>query len=163
MARRSRLTGDIRLRKVLRTIHQTVDNEVKVAMQEGADKILASMKQFVPKDTGAGAEALTAYVAPSGLDAQIGLRGKKANRRFFYLRFIEYGTKGNYRGQKGGRRTLQATNKTDGRNWFGKSPDIPSMPAHPWLRPALDVNREVVLADVRAAVGRTLTKAAGVR
>jgi HK97 gp10 family phage protein len=157
------LSGDFRLRKVLRTIHQNVDNEVKVAMQEGADRILASMKQFVPKDTGAGAEALTAYVAPSGLDAQIGLRGKKANRRFYYLRFIEYGTKGNYKGMASGSKTRQAKNKTNGKAWFGKSPNIPALPAHPWLRPALDVNREVVLADIRAAVGRTLTKAAGVR
>ncbi|WP_033728892.1 HK97-gp10 family putative phage morphogenesis protein [Pseudomonas putida] len=159
MVRRSRLTGDIRLRKMLRAIHQTVDNEVRGAMQEGAEKILASMKEFVPKDTGAGAAALTAYVAPSGLDAQIGLRGKKANRRYFYLRFLEYGTKGNFKGQENGRRKGRAANKTDGSNWFGKSPDIPAMPAHPWLRPAMDVNREVVLADIRAAVGRTLDRA----
>lgn len=93
MVRRSRMSGDFKLRKVLRTIHQTVDNEVRAAMQDGADKILDSMREFIPKDTGEGAEALTAYVAKSGLDAQIGLRGKKANRRFFYLRFLEYGTK----------------------------------------------------------------------
>lgn len=128
-------------------------------MQDGAEKILASMKEFVPKDTGAGAAALTAYVAPSGLDAQIGLRGKKANRRYFYLRFLEYGTKGNIKGQDNGRRTGRDANKTDGTHWFGKAPDIPAMPAHPWLRPAMDVNREVVLADIRAAVARTLDRA----
>ncbi|HDS1728968.1 TPA: HK97 gp10 family phage protein [Pseudomonas putida] len=160
MVRRSRMSGDFKLRKVLRTIHQTVDNEVRAAMQDGADKILDSMREFIPKDTGEGAEALTAYVAKSGLDAQIGLRGKKANRRFFYLRFLEYGTKGYFDGKRSGSRNQREANKTDGRNWYGKHPDIPAMPAHPWLRPALDVNREVVLADIRAAVGRTLQKAA---
>ncbi|WP_449432351.1 HK97-gp10 family putative phage morphogenesis protein [Pseudomonas putida] len=160
MARRSRMSGDFKLRKLLRTIHQTVDNEVRVAMQEGADKILGSMREFIPKDTGAGADALTAYVAKSGLDAQIGLRGKKANRRFFYLRFLEYGTKGYSGGKRAGNRNPREANKTDGENWYGKRPDIPAMPAHPWLRPAMDVNREVVLADISAAVGRTLQKAA---
>ncbi|MEW2925023.1 MULTISPECIES: HK97-gp10 family putative phage morphogenesis protein [Pseudomonas] len=160
MARRSRMSGDFKLRKLLRTIHKTVDNEVRAAMQDGAEKILGSMREFIPKDTGAGANALTAYVAKSGLDAQIGLRGKKANRRYFYLRFLEYGTKGYSGGKRAGNRTQRAANKTDGDHWYGKYPDIPAMPAHPWLRPAMDVNREVVLADIHAAVGRTLQKAA---
>ena len=159
MARRSRLAGDFKLRGTLRRIHQTMDNEVKVAMQEGANRILESMRDFVPKDTGEGAAALTAFVSKSGLDAQIGLRGKKANKRFFYLRFIEYGTKGYIGGKRSGNRNKRATNKTDGSHFFGKYPDIPARPAHPWLRPAYDVNREFVLANIRAAVTRTLKKA----
>lgn len=159
MARRSRLSGDFKLRRTLRNIHQTMDNEVKVAMQDGADRILESMREFVPKDTGEGAAALSAFVSKSGLDAQIGLRGKKANRKYYYLRFIEYGTKGYTEGKRSGGRNKRATNKSDGKSFFGKYPDIPARPAHPWLRPALDVNREFVLANIRAAVARTLRKA----
>lgn len=159
MARRSRLSGDFKLRRTLRNIHQTMDNEVKVAMQDGADRILESMREFIPKDTGEGAAALSAFVSKSGLDAQIGLRGKKDNRKFYYLRFIEYGTKGYTEGKRSGGRNKRVTNKSDGSSFFGKYPDIPARPAHPWLRPALDVNREFVLASLRAAVNRTLRKA----
>lgn len=159
MTRRSRLSGDFKLRRTLRNIHQTMDNEVKVAMQDGADRILESMREFVPKDTGEGVAALSAFVSKSGLDAQIGLRGKKANRKYYYLRFIEYGTKGYTEGKRSGGRNKRVTNKSDGKSFFGKYPDIPARPAHPWLRPALDVNREFVLANLRAAVNRTLKKA----
>lgn len=157
--RRSRLDGDFKLRKLLRTIHQTADNEVKVAMQEVSQKLLATMQELVPKDTGAGAAALTAFVSKSGLDAQVGLRGKKANKRFYYLRFLEYGTKGYTEGKRSGGRNRRVSNKSDGSHFFGKHPDIPARPAHPWLRPAYDVNREFIQASLRAAVNRTLKKA----
>lgn len=182
-ARRSRMSGDFKLRKTLRNIHSQLDNELKPAMQEAADKVLATMKQLVPRDSGQAAEALEAFVSKSGLDAQIGLRGKKDNRRFFYLKFLEYGTKGYsgtlYRRKDGdalggehttnrdrsklsgknrlGRR--ETKNKSDGAHFFGKYPDIPARPAHPWLRPAYDVNKEFVLASIRHAVSNTLKRA----
>ncbi|WP_460420824.1 HK97-gp10 family putative phage morphogenesis protein [Pseudomonas sp. ZL2] len=183
MARRSRMSGDFKLRRTLRNIHTMMDNELKPAMQSGADQILQTMRNLVPKDTGAAAAALEAFVSASGLDAQIGLRGKRNNRRFFYLRFVEYGTKGysgklyhrsdadavsgshttnRDRSQLSGKNRLgrrDTKNKSDGTTFFGKYPDIPARPAHPWLRPAMDVNRDVVLADIAEAVRRTLRKA----
>ena len=182
-ARRSRMSGDFKLRKTLRNIHAQLDNELKPAMQEAADKVLATMKQLVPRDSGQAADALEAFVSKSGLDAQIGLRGKKDNRRFFYLRFLEYGTKGysgtlyrrNDADAVGGEHTTnrdrsklsgksrlgrrETKNKSDGANFFGKYPDIPARPAHPWLRPAYDVNKEFVLASIRHAVSNTLKRA----
>lgn len=182
-SRRSRMSGDFKLRRTLRNIHATMDNELVPAMQEAADKVLATMKQLVPKDTGAAAAALKTFVSKSGLNAEIGIRGKKDMRRFFYLRFAEYGTKG-YSGtlyrrgdsnSVGGGHTnnrdrsklrgknrlgrRETKNKSDGTNFYGKYPDIPARPAHPWLRPAMDVNREFVLASIQAAVARTLSKA----
>ncbi|MDH0300629.1 MULTISPECIES: HK97-gp10 family putative phage morphogenesis protein [unclassified Pseudomonas] len=159
MARRSSIRGDIRLRRTLRNIHKTMDNELKPAMEIAANRILESQRQLIPKDTGAAAAALKVYVSPSGLDAQIGIRGKRDNRRFFYLRFLEYGTKGYTGDKRAGNRNRQTKNKSDGQNFFGKHPDIPARPAHPWLRPAMDVNREYVMADIEAAVRRTLRKA----
>lgn len=80
-------------------------------------------------------------------------------RRFFYLKFLEYGTKG-YTGKKrAGGRNRQNRNKSDGSTFYGKYPDIPARPAHPWLRPAMDVNRDFVMANIQAAVARTLDKA----
>ncbi|UBM27187.1 HK97 gp10 family phage protein [Pseudomonas sp. p1(2021b)] len=159
MARRSSLRGDIRLRRTLRNIHRTMDNELKPAMEDAANRILATQQELIPKDTGAAAAALKVYVSPSGLDAQIGIRGKRDNRRFFYLRFIEYGTKGYIGEKRAGNRNKRATNKSDGTHFFGKYPDIPARPAHPWLRPSMQVNREYVMADIEAAVRRTLRKA----
>jgi HK97 gp10 family phage protein len=175
------MSGNFQLRKTLRNIHMQLDNELKPAMQEAADKLLDTMKQLVPRDSGQAAEALEAFVSKSGLDAQIGLRGKKDNRRFFYLRFLEYGTKG-YNGtlyrrkdtdsiggehtnnrdksKMGGRRNAlrarDTKNKSDGAHFFGKYPDIPA----PWLRPAYDVNKEFILASIKHAVSNTLQRAA---
>ncbi|WP_433886675.1 HK97-gp10 family putative phage morphogenesis protein [Pseudomonas vranovensis] len=159
MARRSSIRGDIRLRRTLRNIHKNMDNELRPEMEKAANRILATQQQLMPKDTGAAAAALRVYVSPSGLDAQIGIRGKRDNRKFFYLRFIEYGTKGYIGGKRAGNRNKRATNKSDGEHFFGKYPDIPARPAHPWLRPSMDVNREYVMADIESAVRRTLRKA----
>ncbi|WP_313327015.1 HK97-gp10 family putative phage morphogenesis protein [Pseudomonas qingdaonensis] len=184
MARRSKLLGDFKLRRTLRNINKTMDNELKPAMEQAAGRILATQQQLIPKDTGAAASALRVYVSPSGLDAQIGIRGKRDNRRFYYLRFIEYGTKGysgtlyqradrnavggvhtnnrdksQLRGRRNSIRQRDTKNKSDGQNFFGKYPDIPARPAHPWLRPSMDVNREYVMADIETAIRRTLRKA----
>lgn len=158
-ARRSRMSGDFKLRKTLRNIHTQLDNELKPAMQEAADKLLATMKELIPKDTGEGAAALTAFVSKSGLDAQVGIRGKKLNRRFFYLGIVERGSKGYTEGKRAGGRNKRATNKSDGSTFFGKYPDIPARPAHPWLRPAYDVNKEFILASINQAVSNTLKRA----
>jgi HK97 gp10 family phage protein len=153
------MSGDFKLRRTLRNIHQTMDNELRPAMQDAANQILSTMQQLIPRDTGEAASALQASVSKSGLDAQIGIRGKKDNRRFFYLRFLEFGTKGYSGTKRAGNRSRRPSNKSDGKSFFGKYPDIPALPAHPWLRPALDVNREMVLAQISAAVGRTLKNA----
>jgi HK97 gp10 family phage protein len=158
------MSGDFKLRRTLRNIHQTMDNELKPAMQAAADKVLATMREQVPRSGrndagGHAADALEAFVSKSGLDAQIGLRGKKNNERFFYLKYLEYGTKGYTGTNRAGGRTRRPNNKSDGSHFFGKYPNIPARPAHPWLRPAYDVNKEFILADIRAAVSRTLARA----
>lgn len=184
--RRSRMSGDFKLRRMLRNIHATMDNELAPVMLESANRILSTMRQLVPRDTGAASAALKVFVSKSGLNAEIGIRGKRDTKRFFYLRFLEYGTKGYsgtlYRrddrdavggqhtnnrdksklsGRRNALRARDTKNKSDGSTFFGKYPDIPARPAHPWLRPAKDVNREFVLANIHAAVARTLSKASG--
>jgi len=178
------MSGDFKLRKTLRNIHATMDNELRPVMLEAAQQILATQRQLIPHDTGAGAAALSVFVSKSGLNAEIGLRGKRQYLRFFYLRFLEYGTKGYsgalYRradrnavggqhtnnrdksklsGRRNAIRARDTKNKSDGSTFYGKYPDIPARPAHPWLRPSKDVNREFVLANIRAAVANALRKA----
>ncbi len=160
MARRSRV-GDFKLRRVLRNVNQTLDNELRPAMQAAADIVLEKQRELMPKDTGAAAAALEAFVSRSGLDAQIGIRGKAKRREFYYVRFLEFGTKAYVGNKRSGGRNRRDTNKSDGTNFFGKYPDIPARPAHPWLRPSYDLNRDEIVGLIRAAIASTLAKAAG--
>lgn len=157
---RSRVIGDIKLRKMLREIHKTADNLLRPAMQESASRILSDMKMLVPKDTGHGADELSAFVSKSGLDAQVGIRGKRTQERAFYLRFLEYGTKG-YSGEsyRRGRSKKPKYSRKMNAN-FGRYPNIPARRAQPWLRPALDMNRESVRQLISAAIAETLRRAA---
>jgi len=161
MGRRSRLDGDFKLRKTLRNIHTTLDNELRGAMQEAANIVLAAQQELIPKDTGEAAAALTAFVSKSGLDAQIGIRGKKNNKDLFYMRFVEYGTKGYTGNKRSGNRNRQDSNKSNGMAFFGKYPDIPARAAHPWLRPSYDMNKEDIVRIIEGAISSTLARAAG--
>lgn len=159
MARRSSLKGNIQLRKTLRGIHQYLPNELRGGMQEAADLVLQTQRELIPKDTGAAANALEAHVASNGLDAQIGIRGKKDSRTFFYVVFLERGTKG-YSGRKrSGGRNRRSTMKADGTHFFGVYPNIPARAAHPWLRPSYDMNRDDIITIIRGAVRHTLERA----
>lgn len=57
-----------------------------------------------------------------------------------------------------GRRATK--NKSDGENFFGYYPDIPARPAHPWLRPSIDMNRDDIRIIIRGAIDSTLARAA---
>ena len=185
MARRSRILGDFKLRRTLRNIHKTMDNQLKPAMQQAADLVLDDMRQLIPKDTGAAAGALTAFVNKSGLDAEIGIRGKKKQREFYYLRFVEYGTKGYsgklyhrqdkskpggthtnsrdksaMRGRRNALRVRANKNKSNGKAFFGYFPNIPARSAKPWLRPSIDINRDEIRDIISRAIASTLARAA---
>lgn len=158
MARRqSSIRGDFKLRGVLRRIGQLGESDLPAALQEASELVLKTQKELIPKNTGASAEALQVRITKanqiSGLDARIGIIGKRDNRKFFFLRFVEYGTKGR-KGKEGSK------NRTDGKNFYGKSPDIPAIPAHPWLRPSIDLNRDEIREIIRQAIDSTLEKAA---
>lgn len=155
MARRSSIKGDFRLRGILRRIGNQMESGLRPSMQKAADLVLETQRELIPKDTGESRDALTAFVSKSGLDAQIGIRGKKANKRFFFLKFIERGTKGSQ-----GKAGKNPTNKSDGENFFGYAPDIPARPAHPFIRPSYDLNREAIRKILSEAIASTLDKAA---
>lgn len=159
--RRSSIKGDFKLRRTLRNIHKSMDNQLKPAIQKAAEQVLETQRQLIPRDTGKSAEALQVFVSKSGLDAEIGIRGKRDNREFFYLKFVEYGTKGYTGNKRSGGRNRRATNKSDGTTFFGKYPDIPARPAHPWLRPSIDLNRDDIRVIIRKAIASTLERAAG--
>lgn len=160
MARRSRILGDFKLRRLLRNVHKEIDNELRPAMQQIADVVLQDMQRLIPRDTGDAAQALEAFVSKSGLDAQVGIRGKRMRRKFFYLRWIEYGSKGISGDTRRNGSKRRDSIKSDGTHWFGKYPDIPARPAHPFMRPALDMNREEIVIIIRECIAATLQRAA---
>jgi HK97 gp10 family phage protein len=138
MARRSSIQGNVQLRSLLRRIGNEIDSDLRPAMVEAADLVLQTQTFLIPRDTGDAAESLTAFVSKSGLDSEIGIRGKKNNTRYFYTKFVEYGTKGYARGET----------------------EVPARPAHPWLRPSYDLNREQIILLISRAIDSTLRKAA---
>jgi HK97 gp10 family phage protein len=138
MARRSSIQGDFKLRGLLRRIGNEIESDLRPAMVEAADLVLQTQTFLIPRDTGDAAESLTAFVSKSGLDAEIGIRGKKNNTRYFYTKFVEYGTKGYTRGET----------------------EIQARPAHPWLRPSYDLNREQIFLLITRAIDSMLRKAA---
>lgn len=159
-ARRSSIKGDFKLRGLLRRIAKLDQSDLPKAMQEAANVVLATQQQIIPKDTGDSAAALQVKVSKNGLDARIGIVGKADNTKFFYLRFVEYGTKGvsgKKRNEVGNRRK---TNKSNGSAFFGYYPDIPAIPAHPWLRPSYYTNRSEIMRIIRGAIDSTLRRAA---
>jgi HK97 gp10 family phage protein len=138
MAHRSSVQGDFKLRGLLRRIGNQIESDLRPAMVQAADLVLASQQQLIPRDTGRIEGSLEAFVSKSGLDAQIGVRGKKDNRRYFYGKFLEYGTKQYARGKQ----------------------SVAARPAHPWLRPSYDLNREEIQLIISRAIASTLKKAA---
>ena len=141
MARRSSVQGDFKLRGLLRRIGNEMENDLRPAMVQAANLVLATQQEMIPKDEGDAENALTASVSKSGLDAQIGIRGKKKNQKIFYAKFIEHGTKQYTRG--------------DG--------VVAARPAHPWLRPSYDMNRDEIQSIISRAIANTLKKAAEAR
>lgn len=137
MARRSR--GDFKLRGILRRIGNQMESDLRPAMVKAADMVLATQKELIPKDTHQAENSLKAFVSKSGLDAEIGIRGKRDNKKIFYIKFSEYGTK---------------------QYQFGAA-TMAARPAHPWLRPSIDLNRDDIARLIRAAISSTLAKAAG--
>ncbi len=141
MARRSSVQGDFKLRGLRRRIGNEMENDLRPAMVQAANLVLATQQEMIPKDEGDAENALTAFVSKSGLDAQIGIRGKKKNQKIFYAKFIEHGTKQYTRG--------------DG--------VVAARPAHPWLRPSYDMNRDEIQSIISRAIASTLKKAAEAR
>lgn len=79
----------IKLRRILK---ESTD-DIKPIMKRAADDLRDDMHRRVPVDSGNLKENITSFVAKNGLRAEAGFRGKKAKRRAWYARFIEFGTK----------------------------------------------------------------------
>lgn len=144
----SRVTST-RARIKMRRILTETESGIKPAMRDAVNSLHKEIIRRLPRDTGQLEDLITAYVAKNGLRGEVGLRGKKAKQKGFYLRFIEFGTKGH---------TIKARPGSvisDGETVFGTEVTIPPQPAHPVLQPAWDHEKP----KVRGAVGKVINDA----
>ena len=130
-----------RVRKLLRNLPDSMTKRVKKEIDRGSKIILFDMIKFVPKDFGTLASLLSYKVGRDGLSSKIGLRGKKANRRGFYAKFLEHGVKAHSRRRK-----------RDG-TW-GRS--NPARAARPFMEPAFENNRSHLIGRVSKAVHKAI-------
>lgn len=134
------VTGGKQVTAAFRRMPARVRERVEQAIEDTADQILADMKRMAPRDTGQLAAALTRSIEEGGLSARVGLPTDALASDFFYARFIELGTKGGektYRNRRSGKRV---------------SVTVPAQPARPFMAPALDINRDDLIAAIREAV-----------
>lgn len=146
-----------RARTKLRRILTGVDSGIRPAMQDSANKLQKDVISYIPRNTGNLEDLVTSYVSPSGLIAEVGLRGKKAKARGFYLRFLEFGTKG-HKIKVGAKKKVLS----DGENTFGTEANIPPLPARPVLGPAWDANKPAIIARVNKVINDAIKKAQGI-
>lgn len=119
-----------------------VREELRKALADTADQILADQKSLVPRDSGKLAAALTKESRENGMRWLIGLPSLDLARRHFWLRFLEYGTKG---GIVSFRRAGSAIPHTM---------RVPPRARRPVLEPSMDANRDEFVARIRAAIRR---------
>ena len=130
------LRGMNKLRRKLRHIHELVENETGEVIEEIAEDVALDMRGLTPVDTGTAVQQIDYKVGRDGLSAKIGIRTKARAKLAFYFRFLDGGTKGN------------------------PSRNIPAMPALHIRERAFDANKEAGIRKVKAAIDRTLHKAA---
>lgn len=143
-----------RARIKLRRILTETDSNIRGAMQDSANLLQKEIVRNAPVDSGNLRDSITAFVAKNGLRAEVGLRGKKAKRDAFYARFIEFGSKGHKVSTRKG--VL-----SDGNNTFGKSADIPAMPARPFIQPAWDAKKPDIMNRINKVITDAVRKAQG--
>lgn len=136
MARkRSRVTGNRRLARVLRRIEPEAREQMKGAMEEAAQAIWADMVTLTPEDTGRLRSLLDWRVSRNGMSARVGLVTKRAQQSGFYFRFLDQGTKG------------------------APAKNIPPQPARHIRAQAFDLNKRWALERVNEGIDKALETA----
>lgn len=132
-------------RKLLRRLPEELTAPIKRAVLQGAEAVAQDAKALAPRSAEAphAAEQIKYKIGRDGFTADVGLIGKRANKKAFYLRFFEYGTKGTEKG-------------------FGRGITLPPLPARPWLSVAFDAHSAWIREASQEAVNRAINSAAKV-
>ncbi|HYH39920.1 MAG TPA: HK97-gp10 family putative phage morphogenesis protein [Azospirillum sp.] len=142
---KSYVKGGGKLRKALREMPLEISDEVRAAVKEGADAVLADALKGAPKPgmnpyaTGELVSMLSVRPAKNGLSARVGSWGKG---RAAHIHLIEFGVQPH---------DIKMPN--------GGVIHHPGHKAQPFLFPAYYANRNWAIARIREAVTKALDKA----
>lgn len=92
-ARKSRVIGAGKVRKLLRRLPETFRDEIVSALQGLGPKLLGRARAEAPRRSGALAAALAFKVYPRTLRLRMGLLSKRLGRDHFYGHILEVGRK----------------------------------------------------------------------
>lgn len=154
MASVVRIVNYARLKRKFRKMPDLVVAQVRKAMEEAANEVVAMMKRLVPVDDGhlrdsigwiwgkapKGAFAVAAAKGPNGLTLTI----FAGNELAYYARWVEFGTAAHVIKSKG----FTAM----GKGRFGMKVDHPGGTAQPFFFPAWRASRKSAKAKVRKAL-----------
>lgn len=143
-----------RARTKLRRILTGVDSGLNPAMKDSINKLHKEILMNLPRRTGALEDLITSYVSPSGLIGEVGLRGRRAKAAGFYLRFLEFGTKG-HKVSVGARKKVLS----DGDDTYGTNADIPAMAPMPVLSPAWYREKPAIINRISKVIDDAVKKA----
>lgn len=163
MARRRRVRGDRRFRKILNQMPAAIKEEMLAMLDKTGDQILAAQQQAVPVRTGTLRSALSKRLQKGIVRLRVGLVGKPINRRLWYARIVEGGRKAQTvtarrgGGAGGGRRAKNFTWKVAGTYQLRVSP----LPPRPFIITARTKSlRDTMAGELKTYWDRVLKRAA---
>lgn len=168
---KSRVYGVPKLRRTLRRLPEEIAIEVRKEVKENAEEVLADMRSEAPHSS--VRENLSVKISRDGFTAQVGLIGKRANKRGFLGRIFEFGAKAHVisprKGKQWRRRTkgggtvlVDAQMVTSEGKFVGKSANHPGMGARPWFFAPFRRKKPQIIAEIKKAIGKAMKRASGV-
>lgn len=128
------------LEAVIEALNYLDDNEnIEIALGKACALVEASAKQKAPKGTGELRRSITSKV--EGLEGII-------FTPLHYAPYVEYGT--GLFAENGGRKDVPWVYQDDKGEWHSTS----GMRPHPYMRPALDENREKILEIIKEGINK---------
>lgn len=130
------------LEEVLKELEELADTSTATAaIGKACALVERSAKQNAPKGTGELKRSITSKVEADG-DEVVGI----VYTPLEYAPYVEYGT--GLFAESGGRKDVPWNYKDDEGNWHSTSGQHP----HPYMRPALEENREKIIRVLKEAI-----------
>lgn len=140
-------------RRMLRKLPDALQEEVKGAVSDWAQAVQADAQSNAPKDTGDMAADCSISISRDGLAASVGYSPKlfpaQWRRSGWRAKFAEFGTKG-YAAQPA---------MTNGKRKRKARRYVPARSAHPFLFPAVEMNRGWANEKMQKAVSNAIDAA----
>ena len=161
-----KIQGVDELNKILAQLPPHIDKKIIVpGLKQAAKPLVAAIKSRVPVRTGTGQRSVGVITAP-GIDPAVlvGPRtGKGTKYDGWYLRFIEYGTQprkprtlGKRALRRGGKQKSKLKFNAGGQTFYVDT--TKGLSPRPFVRPAFDQNKEVIINSMASHVGYAVEK-----